>query len=108
MTDKFIVFGNPIAQSKSPQIHTMFAEQTGQDISYARQHAEVESFKSDLDQLFSDPQAKGCNVTAPFKEQAAEWADELSSGAKLAGAVNTIIRQPNGKFLGDTTDGPGR
>ncbi|WP_158972826.1 shikimate dehydrogenase [Paraglaciecola sp. L3A3] len=105
--DKYIVFGNPIAQSKSPQIHSMFAQQTAQVISYARQLATIENFKPSLDELFADPSAKGCNVTAPFKEQAAQWVDELSTGAQLAGAVNTIIRQANGKFLGDTTDGPG-
>jgi shikimate dehydrogenase len=105
--DKFLVYGNPIAQSKSPQIHQMFAKQTKQNIEYAKQLATVENFKSELDSFFAEPFAKGCNVTAPFKEQAAQWVDELSSGAKLAGAVNTIIRQSNGKFLGDTTDGPG-
>lgn len=107
VADKFLVYGNPIAQSKSPQIHQMFAKQTKQDIEYAKQLATVENFKSELDSFFADPSAKGCNVTAPFKEQAAQWVDELSSGAKLAGAVNTIIRQSNGTFLGDTTDGPG-
>jgi shikimate dehydrogenase len=107
MTQQYLVFGNPIAQSKSPQIHHMFAEQTQQDLVYAKQLASIEGFKSSLTEFFSDPLAMGCNVTAPFKEQAAEWVDELSSGAKLAGAVNTIIRQPNDKFLGDTTDGPG-
>lgn len=107
MTDKYLVYGNPIAQSKSPQIHQMFAQQTEQNIEYDRQLASVENFKPLLTSFFADAKAKGCNVTAPFKEQAAEWVDELSSGAKIAGAVNTIIRQDNGKFLGDTTDGPG-
>lgn len=98
MTDKFLVYGNPIAQSKSLQIHQIFAQQTQQDIAYDRQLATLENFKSALDDFFADPKAKGCNVTAPFKEQAAEWVDELSSGAKIAGAVNTIIRQENGLF----------
>ncbi|MGJ8679890.1 shikimate dehydrogenase [Paraglaciecola sp.] len=106
-TDKFLVYGNPIAQSKSPQIHQMFARQTKQDLIYDKQLATIEDFKSSLDDFFADPSAKGCNVTAPFKEQAAQWVDELTSGAQLAEAVNTIIRQDNGKFLGDTTDGPG-
>lgn len=107
MTDKYSVFGNPIAQSKSPLIHKMFAEQTEQNIDYARKIASVESFVETINHFFSDPAAKGCNVTAPFKEQAAQWVDELSKGAKIAGAVNTVIRQANGQFLGDTTDGAG-
>lgn len=107
MTDKYAVFGNPIAQSKSPTIHQMFAEQAQQVIEYDRQLAAIEDFKASLDTFFADPNAKGCNVTAPFKEQAAEWVDELSVGAKISGAVNTIIRQPDGSFFGDTTDGQG-
>ncbi|MCF2947174.1 shikimate dehydrogenase [Paraglaciecola aquimarina] len=107
MTDKFLVYGNPIAQSKSPKIHQMFAKQTQQNIEYDRQLATIENFKDSLNSFFADEAAKGCNVTAPFKEQAAQWVNQLSSGAKLAGAVNTIIRQSDGTFLGDTTDGPG-
>lgn len=107
MTDKYLVYGNPIAQSKSPLIHQMFAKQTEQEIEYDRRLASVDDFKFSLADFFADPQAKGCNVTAPFKEQAAEWVDELTTGAQLARAVNTIIRQDNGTFLGDTTDGAG-
>ncbi|WP_340681077.1 shikimate dehydrogenase [Paraglaciecola sp.] len=105
--DQYLVFGNPIAQSKSPLIHSMFAQQTGQELQYGRMLAVKEDFIEHLEAFFSNPLAQGCNVTAPFKEMAAKWVNELSSSAKLAGAINTIKRQQDGRFLGETTDGPG-
>ena len=104
---KYTVFGNPIAQSKSPSIHHMFAEQAGFTIKYDRTLATKDSFIQTISDFFVDADAKGCNVTSPFKEQVANWVNELSAGAKIAGAVNTVIRQQDGRFLGDTTDGKG-
>jgi shikimate dehydrogenase len=104
---RYTVFGNPIAQSKSPSIHHMFAEQAGLKIEYNRTLATEENFTSTLTTFFLDPDSQGCNVTSPFKEQVAKWVNELSAGAKIAGSVNTIIRKEDGTFLGDTTDGKG-
>ena len=104
---KYTVFGNPIAQSKSPSIHYMFAEQAGLTIEYDRTLATKEDFISTLTSFFLDVEAKGCNVTSPFKEQVAKWVNELSAAAKIAGAVNTVIKKEDGTFLGDTTDGSG-
>lgn len=107
IVNKYTVFGNPIAQSKSPAIHYMFAEQAGLTIEYKRTLATKENFPSTLANFFLDKDAMGCNITSPFKEQVAEWVDDLSAGAKLAGAVNTVIKKQDGTFLGDTTDGQG-
>lgn len=107
VVNKFTVFGNPIAQSKSPAIHQMFADQAGLRIEYTRTLATKENFTSSLTNFFSDVDAKGCNVTSPFKEQVAMWVNQLSNSAKMAGAVNTVIKNKDGTFLGDTTDGHG-
>lgn len=107
VTDKFTVFGNPIAQSKSPIIHAMFAKQFGLDIEYDKTFATPDNFVATIESFFDDSKTKGCNVTSPFKEQVSKWVGELSDNAKLAGAVNTVIRKEDGSFLGDTTDGPG-
>jgi len=107
VVNRYTVFGNPIEQSKSPSIHQMFAEQAGLTIEYDRTFASKENFILTLEDFFLDKEAKGCNVTSPFKEQVAKWVDELSVGAKIAGAVNTVIRKEDGTFLGDTTDGSG-
>ncbi|WP_418357844.1 MULTISPECIES: shikimate dehydrogenase [Shewanella] len=106
MTDKYAVFGNPIAQSKSPLIHSEFALQTDQDMSYEAILAPVDQFSSSLTAFFANG-GQGANVTAPFKEQAFAMCDELSEMAKLAGAVNTLVNLPNGKIAGDNTDGVG-
>jgi shikimate dehydrogenase len=107
VVNKYTVFGNPIAQSKSPSIHQMFAEQAGITIEYDRTFATKEDFIPTLAGFFLDAQAKGCNVTSPFKEQVAKWVNDLSAAAKIAGAVNTVIKKEDGTFLGDTTDGSG-
>lgn len=105
--EKYAVFGNPIKQSKSPTIHYAFAQQTQQDMSYEKILGQIGSFSANLDDFFADDDAMGCNVTVPFKQDAANWVTELSPLAKAAGAANTIIRLDNGGFRGDTTDGQG-
>ncbi|WP_299494050.1 shikimate dehydrogenase [uncultured Shewanella sp.] len=106
MIEKYAVFGNPIAQSKSPFIHAEFAMQTQQKITYQAILAPVDDFPQTLAAFFKAG-GKGANVTAPFKEQAFEACDELSELAQLAGAVNTLIRLDDGRIRGDNTDGVG-
>ena len=106
MTDKYAVIGNPIKQSKSPQIHAAFAEQTGEDIEYGRILGDMEDFYGDV-RDFVETGGKGLNVTVPFKERAWQLVNERSEQAKHAGAVNTIIVLENGRLRGDNTDGIG-
>ncbi|KML64687.1 shikimate dehydrogenase [Pectobacterium peruviense] len=102
----FAVFGNPIAHSKSPRIHELFAAQTGITLTYQRVLAPLDNFEQMLRQYFHDG-AGGANVTAPFKERAFSEADERSECAALAGAVNTLKRLSDGRLFGDNTDGIG-
>lgn len=104
--DQYAVFGNPIKHSKSPFIHTLFANQTAQKMSYEVIEPPVDQFIEQLDQFFAD-NGKGCNVTAPFKEQAFQYAQQLTDRAMLAGAVNTLKRTDDGIIIGDNTDGAG-
>lgn len=104
--DAYAVVGNPIAHSKSPIIHRLFAEQTGQDLSYEKILAAPNAFAEELCTFFA-LDGKGLNVTVPFKEQAGKFADELTERARLAGAVNTLQMRADGTVLGDNTDGAG-
>ncbi len=103
--DQYRVFGNPIAQSKSPFIHQHFAQQTEQVINYQSELVEAGSFVDAVKNLIAN-HGRGANVTAPFKEEAFALCDHLSLRAKLAGAVNTLVFTDQGIY-GDTTDGLG-
>ena len=105
-TDRYAVFGNPIAHSKSPQIHSLFAEQTDQNLIYTAELAEVENFDQRIAEFIND-NGKGMNITVPFKQQAWEICTTRSERAQRAGAVNTIIVQANGEYFGENTDGLG-
>jgi len=104
--DRYAVFGNPIAHSKSPQIHTLFAQQTKQQLVYTAELAEIGQFESAVKE-FIQSNGKGLNVTVPFKEDAWSCATQHSERAQRAGAVNTLILQNDGNLYGDTTDGVG-
>jgi len=106
VTDRYAVIGNPIEHSKSPQIHTAFAQQTGQDLEYTRLLATPGRFAEEV-RAFLAKGGKGLNVTVPFKEDAWRLADELSPRAETAGAVNTLMVLGDGRLHGDNTDGAG-
>ncbi|MFH1819947.1 MAG: shikimate dehydrogenase [Pseudomonadota bacterium] len=105
MTDRYAVFGHPIAHSQSPQIHTAFARQTGQDMTYEAILAPLDGF-ADSVAAFIAAGGRGANVTVPFKEAAFRLASRLSPRAQRAGAVNTLTFDADG-MLGDNTDGAG-
>lgn len=105
MSDKYAVLGNPIAHSKSPQIHAAFAKQTKQNISYEAILAPVEGFKHALKALL-DAGYSGINITVPFKFEAYEACHQHTERAFAAGAVNTISFN-GGHIAGDNTDGAG-
>lgn len=106
MTDKYAVIGYPIHHSKSPRIHTLFAEQTGENLIYEKIEVKPENFESFVTTFFAEG-GKGLNCTLPLKELAFPIADYLDPHAKFAKAVNTLALRIDGKINGDNTDGIG-
>ena len=104
--DRYAVIGHPIAHSRSPAIHAHFAAATGQSLAYGRIDAAPEAFVTAVRDFFEGG-GRGMNVTLPHKESAVRLADHLTDRARVAGAVNTLMRQPDGTLLGDNTDGAG-
>jgi shikimate dehydrogenase len=105
MSDQYAAIGNPISHSKSPRIHSAFAEQTGQEMTYGLIKGPQGKFKETVDRFRSEG-ARGLNITAPFKLDAFEYADQLSDGARAAGAVNAM-KFEDGKVLAENFDGIG-
>ncbi len=106
MKKVFAVFGNPIQQSLSPQIHQHFAAQHKLDIAYEKILSDEQDFSNDVSQFFESG-GIGCNVTAPFKELAFAMCTELTDHAKRAQAVNTLYKNDTGALCGHNTDGAG-
>ena len=105
MTDRYAVIGNPVAHSKSPQIHAMFARETGADIIYECLLAPRDGFAATT-QSFRASGGIGANVTLPFKVEAFALAQSFSARAQRCGAVNTF-RFDRDEIYGDITDGVG-
>ena len=104
--DRYAVIGNPIAHSRSPDIHQLFAQQTGEHIRYEKILAEPGDFEATVTRFF-EAGGRGLNVTLPFKGQAFEFVTQRTNLAEHAGAVNTLIVQDDGTCLGANTDGTG-
>ena len=107
MPDRYAVIGHPIAHSKSPLIHGLFAQATAQDMTYEAIDggAEPGGFERAV-QAFRAAGGRGMNVTLPFKLAALQMANEATDNARLAGAANTL-RLDGGRIEAHNTDGIG-
>ncbi|MDP2809398.1 MAG: shikimate dehydrogenase [Rhodocyclaceae bacterium] len=105
MKDRYAVIGNPVAHSRSPRIHALFAAQTGQDMAYGAILAPLDGFAATV-RAFIESGGHGVNVTVPFKEEAHRLATRRTPRAEAAGAVNTLTFG-DAEILGDNTDGAG-
>ena len=105
MRDRYAVIGNPVAHSRSPEIHAQFARATGQDLEYGRIEAPLEGFERAVE-AFRAQGGKGLNVTVPFKEIAFRYCTRTSARASKTQVVNTLVFS-GPEVFGDTTDGVG-
>jgi shikimate dehydrogenase len=104
--DNYAVMGNPVAHSKSPQIHAAFAHQTGEHVVYQAIYVALDGFPAALDK-FQEMGGRGLNITLPFKAAAWQASHVRTSRAERSRAVNTLWFDAAGKRHGDTTDGIG-
>lgn len=104
--DRYAVVGDPIGHSRSPAIHTLFARQTGQRLSYAALRVPAGTLAAAV-AAFRAAGGRGLNVTVPLKEEAFDLAATRTPRAARAGAVNTLVLDGPGAPRGDNTDGCG-
>lgn len=100
------VIGNPIAHSKSPQIHGHWLRTLGLKGHYIPMNVEPKNLKKVIKAL---PKMGfvGANITIPHKEAVMELVHQVTDRATLIGAVNTLIIREDGRVIGDNTDGYG-
>lgn len=103
--DRYAVMGYPVAHSRSPVIHRLFAVQTGQNLHYELLEVEPKQLESAIKQ-FARTGGKGLNVTLPHKSEVTRFVDEMSERASTAGAINTLVFKEK-EIYGDNTDGVG-
>ena len=102
---RLAVFGQPVAQSLSPRIHRLVAGQAGLEVDYTAIEATPETFAAKVGELAARD-ARGCNITLPFKYDAWRLAASCSEEASRAEAANTLVFTEPGWFA-DNTDGGG-
>ena len=103
--DRYCVMGNPIEHSRSPWIHARFAALMGHHLQYDKRLVPLGSFTQAVE-AFRAEGGLGCNITVPFKFDAAQLAQHESPRAQLAGASNFLNFLPEGIYA-DNTDGAG-
>lgn len=106
------VIGDPIAQSKSPAIHTSWLARLGLDAEYRACRVAPDGLTDYLAQRRRDPAWRGCNITMPLKQAILPLLDRLEIGAELVGAANTVVPRRRGgggaaTLIGSNTDGAG-
>ena len=110
LSEHYAVLGSPIAHSKSPLIHTRFAEQTQQKMQYQAIEVAAEHLPAEIERLVAQGFG-GVNLTVPLKEHAFSLAStldwEISDRAQAAAAINTLRFDANGFVVADNTDGMG-
>jgi shikimate dehydrogenase len=101
------VIGDPIAQSKSPTIHNFWLDALGINGSYRREHVESGELAAYIERRRADPDWRGCNVTMPHKAAVMDLVDDPGDVRATIGAMNTLVRQPDGSLIGTNTDAAG-
>lgn len=104
--DRYAVVGHPVKHSRSPMIQQLFAQETGENMSYGLLDTSPEDFEVVV-RGFGAGGGKGLNVTVPHKQAAFELATEFGQAAACSGAVNTLTFRADGTIRGDNTDGIG-
>lgn len=102
----FAVIGNPISHSLSPFMHEKWLNENDIDASYIPIHVE-EGKLEDAVKALKLLGCSGWNVTVPYKEAIIPLLDDIDESAKGIGAVNTVVKTADNRFIGYNTDGLG-
>jgi len=106
MTRVYSVLGWPVAHSRSPAMHNAAFAALGVDATYVRFPVAPDALADALRGLRALGIA-GANVTIPHKSAVLPLLDAVDDAARAIGAVNTIVRDADGRLRGTNTDAGG-
>jgi shikimate dehydrogenase len=107
MTPYAEVIGDPIAHSKSPLIHRFWLQALGLAGDYRATQVAPAALAAHLARRLDDPDWRGCNVTLPHKLAVMALVEDPGGVADTIGAMNTLVRRPEGGVFGTNTDAAG-
>ena len=103
---KYLVIGNPVEHSLSPQLHNYWIKKNNIDAVYDKRQLNESDIKGIIAEV-KNGKIKGLNVTVPFKKSVIPFLEKLSPEANETQSVNTIYKEnENGVdvVIGDNTD----
>lgn len=107
LTRVVFVVADPVAQLRTPQGLNALWQQRAVDVITVPAHVVGSELAAFLAGLRLNRSCLGAVLTVPHKQTAVALCDELGEGARVAGAVNVVRRNPNGSLRGETFDGLG-
>lgn len=99
--------GYPTHAFKAPLVYNPWFERNGIDAIVVPMGVRAESYPDFLRALFTLTNIGGALVTMPHKVTTTELVDALSQTARVAGAVNAVVRRSDGTLYGEQFDGTG-
>jgi shikimate dehydrogenase len=101
------VIGDPISHSKSPLIHNFWLNELGIECDYRACHVRPDALAGYIEQRRADENWRGCNVTVPHKIAVMDHVADPGDVRGSIGAMNTVLRDPEGQLIGTNTDAAG-
>ena len=99
---KYLVIGNPIEHSLSPELHNYWLKNNNIEAIYEKKKLSEDDLAKLILQI-KEKKIDGVNITIPFKKKIISYIDELTLEAESTQSVNTIYLK-NDKLIGHNTD----
>tara|TARA_B100000900_G_scaffold301081_1_gene259662 strand:+ start:923 stop:1714 length:792 start_codon:yes stop_codon:yes gene_type:complete len=99
---KYLVIGNPIEHSLSPELHNYWIKNNVIKATYEKMKITNVQIKNLISEI-KNGKINGLNITVPFKQEVIPHLDHLSDEANKTQSVNTILLKDD-KTVGHNTD----
>ncbi len=103
----YAIIGDPVDHVRAPTVFNTRFEAAGADAVMVPLQVPLATLARTLEGLRTLGNFGGCVVTAPLKGPCVSLCDAVEGNGSLAGAVNAIRRDPDGRLVGDLFDGIG-